>query len=111
MKKYVLFLLFIFLVTVVAAAATTPSQPAPQNKKDDQEKIDDDAMKLFLNKIEIYGKIAKPQTVFIIPGSDPRVDGLRIERRFFNDIFRTVEESTLRKQKIKVQRSKDHILW
>ena len=93
-----------------------PSSPLPikQDKKDGKNSSvtsNNKAMKVFLNKIEIFGKIAKPQTVFIIPGVDPRVDGIKIERRFFGDMFRKVEKSTLRKQKAKEMRSKDHILW
>lgn len=95
-------LVLAFLLQASAVFAGTSPDDA-----DDQDK----AMKVFLNKIEIYGRIAKPQTVFIIPGTDPRVDGINIERRFFNDIFRTVEKSTLRKEWIREQRKDDHILW
>ncbi len=48
--------------------------------------------RILLDKIEILGKIAKPQAIFIIPGSDPQVDGLKIDRSFFMDIFRPVEK-------------------
>lgn len=82
-----------------------------KNKKSDEKVISDDNMKLFLKQIEIYGQIAKPQTVFIIPGTDPRVDGLRIDRHFFSHIFRPVEKSTLRRVRIKQEKDKDHILW
>jgi len=82
-----------------------------KNQKSDENKVSDKDIKLFLNQIEIYGQIAKPQTVFIIPGTDPRVDGLRIDRHFFSHIFRPVEKSTLRRVRIKQGKDKDHILW
>jgi len=82
-----------------------------QNKKSDDTKVSDKDMKLFLNQIEIYGQIAKPQTVFIIPGTDPRVDGLRIDRHFFTHIFRPVEKGTLRRIQIRQGKDKEHILW
>jgi hypothetical protein len=47
--------------------------------------------RVFLDKIEVLGTIAKPQALFILPGSDPTVDGLKIDRSFFKEIFRPVE--------------------
>jgi len=92
-----------------------PGQTAKlQDKKrqgQDQNTISNQDIKVFLKQIEIYGQIAKPQTVFIIPGTDPRVDGLRIDRHFFSHIFRPVEKSTLRRVRIKQGKDKDHILW
>lgn len=82
-----------------------------KSKKPDEKSISDDDVKLWLKQIEIYGQIAKPQTVFIVPGTDPRVDGLRIDRHFFSHIFRPVEKSTLRRVQIKQEKDKDHILW
>ncbi|UCE06861.1 MAG: hypothetical protein JSW07_02135 [bacterium] len=82
-----------------------------KNKGSDGKSISNEDVKIFLNQIEIYGQIAKPQTVFIIPGTDPRVDGLRIDRHFFFHIFRPVEKSTLRRVRIKQGKDKDHILW
>ncbi|MEE4311195.1 MAG: hypothetical protein V2J62_04945 [candidate division KSB1 bacterium] len=104
--KFVSVVFSVLVLAFVLQASAVFADTAPDNA-DDQNK----AMKVFLNKIEIYGRIAKPQTVFIIPGTDPRVDGIDIERRFFNDIFRTVEKSTLRKEWIREQRKDDHILW
>jgi len=82
-----------------------------KSKVSDEKSISDDDVKLWLKQIEIYGQIAKPQTVFIIPGTDPRVDGLRIDRHFFSHIFRPVEKSTLRRVRMKQGKDKDHILW
>ena len=112
MKKILLVILLIPIC--VNVVISEPAKPLPQKKNDNsnsQVMLNNKSMKTFLEKIEIYGRIAKPQTVFIIPGADPRVDGIRIERRFFGNMFRKVEKSTLRKQKIKEQRTKDHILW
>ncbi|MDZ7341361.1 MAG: hypothetical protein ONB27_08385 [candidate division KSB1 bacterium] len=91
---------------------TLPLPQQQDSKQSDQPKISDDAVKMFLKEIEIYGQIAKPQAVFIIPGTDPRVDGLRIERHFFSHIFRPVERSALhRVRNQQEQEKKDHILW
>ncbi len=53
--------------------------------------IDENNNKVFLDKIEIEGRLEKPQAVFIIPGSNPEIDDINIERAFFNEIFRPVE--------------------
>ncbi len=82
-----------------------------KNKKPVEKSISDADEKLWLKQLEIYGQIAKPQTVFIIPGTDPRVDGLKIDRHFFSHIFRPVEKSTLQRVQAKQGKDQDHILW
>jgi len=107
-----------FAVSAIASEKPllSPLEPAEQQKKQDgkqsdEPRISDDAVKLFLKEMVFYGQIAKPQAVFIIPGTDPRVDGLKIDRHFFSHIFRPVEKSTLRNVRNKQQHDKDHILW
>ena len=48
--------------------------------------------RVMLDQIDIVGSLAKPQALFILPGSDPRVDGIAIDRSFLDDIFRPVEK-------------------
>ena len=115
MRK-IMTLLFIVLLLGTYLVGTVNANPNPAEQDQDESNkkkstVTKKAMKIFLDKIEVYGRIAKPQTVFIIPGSDPRVNGIRIERRFFSDMFRKVEKSTLRKEKIKDLRNNDHLLW
>lgn len=118
----IIFALFMLLISGNFFIGKTAEKPLPSipgpvppqtqdSKQSEQPKISDDAVKLFLKEIEIYGQIAKPQAVFIIPGTDPRVDGLKIDRHFFTHIFRPVEKSTLRNIRIKQESDKDHILW
>jgi len=95
-----------------ASKKMQPSNQQDKNtKRSHADSLSQDDVKLFLDQIEIYGQIAKPQTVFIIPGTDPRVDGLKIDRHFFSHIFRPVERSALRRVRIKQGKDKDHILW
>ena len=49
-------------------------------------------VRIFLDKVEVLGSVAKPQALFILPGSDPRVDGIQIDRSFFREIFRPMEK-------------------
>lgn len=62
--------------------------------------------RIFLDKIEILGKIEKPQTAFIIQGKDPTVDDIEIDRSFFHEIFRPVERDKLRKRIERGKRSR-----
>ena len=58
-----------------------------------------DNTKIFLDKIEILGRIEKPQTVFIITGKDATVNDIEIDRSFFKEIFRPVERDVLRRRR------------
>ena len=76
--------------------------------------LEDSAIKLFVDKIEVLGRLEKPQAVFIVPGSDPKVDDIRIERSFFSEIFRPVEKGGRRgvpAVKQVQERRKDFIPW
>jgi hypothetical protein len=66
-----------------AAADTLPAPVIDENGKN---------VRIFLDKVEVLGSIAKPQALFIIPGNDPRVDGIQIDRSFFREIFRSMEK-------------------
>ncbi len=94
-------------VTAPAAAAGQSQQPQPAPA------VDDKAVKVFLDKIEIEGRLEKPQAVFIIPGSNPEIDDINIERAFFNEIFRPVEKKgrVLARPTQPGQERKDVIPW
>jgi hypothetical protein len=66
-------------------------------------------LKIFLDKIEILGRIERPQTLFIIPGTDPTVDDIQIDRTFFKEIFRSVEKDNF--PKLKRTERKNPVLW
>jgi hypothetical protein len=74
-----------------------PANPVPQAAAPDTlpaPVIDESGknVRIFLDKVEVLGSIAKPQALFIIPGNDPKVDGIQIDRSFFREIFRPVEK-------------------
>ena len=73
--------------TALRAPAMQDTIPAPV--------IDENAesSRIFLDKIEVLGTIAKPQALFIIPGRDPSVEGIEADRSFFREIFRPVEQN------------------
>ncbi len=75
------------------APAQTPTAATTADSLPPAPVIDENAnnVRVFVDKIEVIGTIAKPQALFIIPGRDPKVDGIQIDRSFFRDIFRPVE--------------------
>ena len=89
MKKIVL--LLILMLTAAVWAQEPPAQQKNENPAQEPP-VDDGSIKLFLDKIEVVGQLEKPQAVFILPGSAPEIDDIRIERSFFKEIFRPVEK-------------------
>lgn len=86
----------VFLAPQAARPAATKQDSTSRRKKLDVEKRKKE-VKLFLDKIEILGRIDKPQTVFIVQGKDPTVEDIRIDRSFFKEIFRKVEKDDIEK--------------
>lgn len=85
------------LTPVMGQEASAPQAPALQNAAADTLPapiIDESGknVRIFLDKVEVLGSIAKPQALFIIPGNDPKVDGIQIDRSFFREIFRPMEK-------------------
>ncbi|OPZ68148.1 MAG: hypothetical protein BWY83_02398 [bacterium ADurb.Bin478] len=85
---------------LLGASLSLGQEPKPEPAKPDSVAVGagqtsapvvDENNKVFLDKIEIEGRLEKPQAVFIIPGSNPEIDDINIERAFFNEIFRPVE--------------------
>ena len=96
MKK--IFHLGMALLMLFGAAAYVHSQAKPAEPDTSQKAatplptVDDGSAKVFLDKIEIEGRLEKPQAVFIIPGTNPEIDDIDIERTFFTEIFRSMEK-------------------
>ncbi len=104
-------LVVIFVFTLIAGLATPVfAQEVVSIKQDSiQKAVDLDLktkisdVKIFLDKIEILGRIERPQTVFIIPGKNPTVDDIQIDRSFFKEIFRKIDIDQIRKEIEKIE--------
>ena len=90
------------MTLLLGASLSLAQEPKPEPAKPDSAAagsaqtsapVIDENNKVFLDKIEIEGRLEKPQAVFIIPGSNPEIDDINIERAFFNEIFRPVERT------------------
>ncbi len=100
---------WLLLLPVLGNAQTGASVPAAEDSSKVSAVVDVDKkredVKIFLDKIEILGRIEKPQTVFIVQGKDPAIDDIQIDRSFFREMFRPVNKEAIarlsRKQKRK----------
>jgi hypothetical protein len=94
--KIALFLL-LFLLSALGWAQERKSASADSVQAEVQQQLEKKQkdVKIFLEKIEILGRIEKPQTVFILSGKDPAVDDIQIDRSFFKEIFRKIERDDL----------------
>ena len=79
-----------------------------KNSKSDPQ-VGDQEVRIFLDKIEVLGQIDRPQAVYVVLGSDPRVDDIGLDRSFFKEIFRPVDKASV--QKAVTRRSTDYIPW
>jgi len=79
-----------------------------KNNKNDP-LVEDHQVKIFLDKIEVLGQIDRPQAVYVVLGSDPRIDDIGLDRSFFKEIFRPVDRSSVRKNV--TRKSRDYIIW
>lgn len=103
MSVLVFTLIVFFAIPSFAQERVTVKQDSIQRAVDLDLKTKKSDVKIFLDKIEILGRIEKPQTVFIIPGKNPTVDDIQIDRSFFKEIFRNIEIDQLRRETRKLE--------
>ena len=98
-----------------ATTENAENQPAQEGTSTSETpNIQEGEIKILLDKIEVIGELEKPQAVFFVPGTNPEIDDIRIQRSFFNKIFRTVERRGRVISKIQTQPTndrKDYIPW
>lgn len=128
MKNYsiILFSLIAFIFLPAILFAQTANELAQELKSDSvatdspstvpekSPELQDNDLKLFIDKIEVNGQLEKPQAMFILPGSTPDIDDIQIEHSFFKEIFRPVEKRGRIQTKITTDPTKDrkdYIPW
>ncbi|NOY76808.1 MAG: hypothetical protein GXO76_02940 [Calditrichaeota bacterium] len=95
--------LLLVLMSAVSMAQQKTKQKQGKTTKSKTAGISQEAKKLFLDKIEIKGWIAKPQMVYIIPGTDPKVDDIVIDRSFIDEIMKPLDKDTFERKYNKKQ--------
>ena len=58
------------------------------------------ALRLLLDQIEVKGWIEKPQMVFVVPGVNPEIDDIVLDRSFLNEMMRPLDKDQFEGQKI-----------
>ncbi len=104
--------LLLFMCGFAFAQSTSDSTQTPAAS--DTSQVQAENVKLFIDKIEVEGRLEKPQAVFILPGQTPTIDDIQIERSFMKEIFRPVEKRTTFETKYNPQTTKsrkDVIEW
>jgi len=95
-----------------AQSSASPKRARQSARKPVQvPKLSKEAIRVFLDKIEVTGRVEKPQAIFIIPGKSPEVEDVRIDRSFFKEIFRKVEMPTGARKKVRQVVRPELILW
>jgi len=103
----VLALLLVVLIGFSAGnlSAQTKSPKKAQEKQNPTKGVSQKAKKLFLDQIEIRGWIAKPQMVYVIPGVDPKVDDIVIDRSFIDEITKPIDKDSFEKKYAREQKT------
>ena len=85
----------VFLTASYLFAQEAESEPKlhkQQNQEAGKPDIQNNDVKLFIDKIEVEGRLEKPQVMLFLPGQTPEIDDIQIERSFMKNIFRPVEK-------------------
>lgn len=94
--KATIFVLFVTLfLNNAAALAQTEIKDKKKRNAESEKKVTQTNTKILLDKIEITGKIEKPQTAFIIQGQEQAVEDIHIDRSFFREMFREIEREDM----------------
>jgi len=104
----------LFALIVFSIPAYAQEETAQSDSLQSPVKVNQNDVKLFIDKINIEGQLEKPQAVFILPGHTPDIDDIQIERSFLKEIFRPVEKRVTVETKYKPDYSnkrKDVIEW
>lgn len=83
---------------------TLNEAPIEETKKPD---IQNNDVKLFIDKIEVEGRLEKPQVMLFLPGQTPEIDDIQIERSFMKKIFRPVEKRITVETKYRTEYTKN----
>ncbi|MDZ7373930.1 MAG: hypothetical protein ONB23_08145 [candidate division KSB1 bacterium] len=106
--------LIVSVAVAVLGGSLAYGQASPQQETAQPQEppaLSREVIRVFLDRVEVVGRIDKPQAIFIIPGRNPEVDDIRIDRMFFREIFRKVEYPTGVVRKTEEVVRKEYILW
>ena len=103
------FSLWLIMTSLVIAENTEQNEHSTEQRNSDlqQPDIQNNDVKLFIDKIEIEGRLEKPQVMLFLQGQTPEIDDIQIERSFMKDIFRPVEQRITVETKFRTEYTKN----
>ena len=109
-KRAHLILAFALMAPMIIVGQEAEKKTAAMNQKTaeaEKPDIKNNDVKLFIDKIEIEGRLEKPQVMLFLPGQTPEIDDIQIERSFMKNIFRPVEKRITVETKFRAEYSKN----
>ncbi len=97
LKASMIVLFVLLFLNNASAIAQTIIEEKKEQKAETEKKVKRTNTKILLDKIDISGKIEKPQTAFIIQGQEQAVEDIHIDRSFFREMFREIERENMKK--------------
>lgn len=105
MKVKIVFLIVSIIVISCFSKLTYAQQKKSTVKTAQDTTKKKESFKLLMDAIEVRGWIEKPQTVFVVPGINPEVDDIILDRSFANEILRPLDKDKFEKQKVRKRRT------
>ena len=68
-------------------------------QQQESEKLSPESVKILLDKIDVRGWIEKPQMVYVVPGVNPEIDDIVLDRSFLDEIMKPISKEDFEKQK------------
>ncbi len=100
----ILLLSVVLIISSVRSGRAHPPKPGPAPRFYAQTLQDTTArkktLKLLLDKIEVQGWIDRPQMVYVVPGINPEIDDIILDRSFLDEILRPLDKDKFEKQKV-----------
>jgi|Deesub1362B_J571_1020462.scaffolds.fasta_scaffold27993_2 hypothetical protein len=93
-----MFLIFFITITTVLEAKEPSIQIQQKTVQDTTRQKK--SLKLLLEEIEVQGWIEKPQMVYVVPGINPEVDDIVLDRSFIDEILKPLDKDKFEKQRL-----------
>jgi len=99
----VCFVLFGLFMASNVKAQVKPLPGQVQAEQDTTQK--QKSLNILLQQMEIRGWVEKPQMVYVVPGTNPKIDDIVLERSFIDEILRPLDKDKFEKQQILTQKN------
>lgn len=92
-------ILTVAIMAAISFATVVSAQDKQVSAKKDTTRTEE-SLKILLDQMEIKGWVEKPQMVYVVPGTDPKVDDIVLERSFIDEILLPLDKDKFEKQEV-----------